>query len=567
MLASLSSLLLLTTLCSAYLLVVTQPAVDRLTETTRQVRTNHQAMLDQETGLRAWLATGDEAYLEPFRRGRVAGERSREALVAQAEVSGPLQPSVVAEVVDLVLAAQQWQDWADEVLAGGPVTADPERLGTVLADGRTRFDDYRGTSGVVTGAVVAHRDDALQRQRTALAVTTVAYLVTFAAAVALVVRRRRNLVRAVEGPVEVLLGTIDALRGGDLTAQAAPSGVRELDAVGVALSGLAGGLRRAGEEQLVREQRTQALVQRLETVVRVTREVSGSLSVRYVTESVASAAAELTGARATLWLPGQDGRLRAVRRSDDPHGNVPPSELAPPEVVARAAADARAGGTADTRAYPLVLAGMVVGVLEVADARPDPDAEQVLEALLSSAAGALESARLHSETRELAEVDALTQLANRRRLETDLASEWDRCRRYERPLSVVMVDLDHFKRLNDTEGHAVGDVALRAVAATIAAALRSTDTAYRYGGEEIVVLLRETPLDEAVLVAERLRAAVAGTPLLGTSTTVTASLGVATLADGMLDARDLVAAADAALYTAKRQGRDRVVAATALTTT
>jgi len=126
----------------------------------------------------------------------------------------------------------------------------------------------------------------------------------------------------------------------------------------------------------------------------------------------------------------------------------------------------------------------------------------------------------------------------------------------------VMMDLDHFKRLNDEHGHLLGDQVLRQVASGLGDVLRSSDTAYRYGGEEIAVLLRETGLEDATEVAERLRVAVAelvfpDSPRVG----VSASAGVAARSASMAHHTELVAEADGALYEAKRQGRDRVVTA------
>ena len=143
-------------------------------------------------------------------------------------------------------------------------------------------------------------------------------------------------------------------------------------------------------------------------------------------------------------------------------------------------------------------------------------------------------------------------------MEVDLEVEFQRSRRHGRPLTFVMVDLDHFKLLNDSYGHQVGDTVLSAAAAAIARSLRGSDTAYRYGGEEIAVLLRETCAEEALVVAERLRTAVAAVTVPGASVRVTASLGLAELDPSMPDHADLVAAADGALYRAKREGRDRV---------
>src|SRR5699024_6820877 len=133
----------------------------------------------------------------------------------------------------------------------------------------------------------------------------------------------------------------------------------------------------------------------------------------------------------------------------------------------RAAAEALPTDQDGWRAYPLVLAGMVTAVLEAHTTSVDEDTEQVPAALLSTAAASLESAHLHSAARELADMDGLTSLPNRRRFEVDVDTEWDRARRYGRPLSLVMMDLDHFKRLNDEHGHLLGDQVLRDVAGAI----------------------------------------------------------------------------------------------------
>ena len=209
-------------------------------------------------------------------------------------------------------------------------------------------------------------------------------------------------------------------------------------------------------------------------------------------------------------------------------------------------------------AHPLVLAGSMVAVLETAPAVVDQDTEQVLTALLATAAAALESAHLHSAARELADMDGLTRLANRRRFELDVDAEWERCRRYGRPMSIVMLDLDHFKSLNDEHGHLVGDEVLRGAATALSAAPRTTDTAYRYGGEEFVVLLRETGLEDATTLAER--PAWRGGRRRRPGCPVTTSAGVAARQSSMSHHTELIAVADRALYAAKRAGRNQVVA-------
>jgi len=125
----------------------------------------------------------------------------------------------------------------------------------------------------------------------------------------------------------------------------------------------------------------------------------------------------------------------------------------------------------------------------------------------------------------------------------------------------VMLDLDHFKALNDTHGHLFGDEVLRATSAAIGSVLRVSDTAYRYGGEEFVVLLRETGLGDAHQAAERIRQAVSEVTLPKTGVLVTASAGVAERVAAMAHHTEMVMKADSALYQAKRAGRDQVVSA------
>ncbi|MBI4184049.1 MAG: diguanylate cyclase [Proteobacteria bacterium] len=160
--------------------------------------------------------------------------------------------------------------------------------------------------------------------------------------------------------------------------------------------------------------------------------------------------------------------------------------------------------------------------------------------------------------------DPLTGLLNRRGFEARLAEEVGRCRRYGRPLSLAMLDLDHFKKVNDTYGHPVGDEVLAAVAARLTAGMRGNDIAARYGGEEFIVLLPETTAEAALTVAERLRRRLAETPVAtaaGRALPVTVSIGVAAFPGVGEGAEALIAAADRALYAAKEAGRNRVVRA------
>jgi diguanylate cyclase (GGDEF)-like protein len=222
-------------------------------------------------------------------------------------------------------------------------------------------------------------------------------------------------------------------------------------------------------------------------------------------------------------------------------------------------------GLPHTLATPLVAERRFLGALLLArrghEAWSDGDRR-----LLTWAANEVATAFQRTYALEAAErgakIDVLTRLPNRRYFDEALAIESPR-RRANDSLGILMVDIDHFKILNDRFGHATGDRVLRAVAKAIAGAVRDEDTPARYGGEEFAVLLRRTDREGAVEVGERIRRAVVKLhpSSLGISEPVTVSVGVAVAGADGVSVRRLVERADQALYKAKRQGRDRVVAA------
>jgi diguanylate cyclase (GGDEF)-like protein len=164
---------------------------------------------------------------------------------------------------------------------------------------------------------------------------------------------------------------------------------------------------------------------------------------------------------------------------------------------------------------------------------------------------------------QLSSVDALTGLRARRFLDEILNVEFLRARRYRTPLSLVMADLDHFKRINDGAGHPAGDSVLRDLGALFQSMVRRTDVAGRYGGEEFLLIHPQSTATGAASMAERLREAVAAARFETPAGTmrVTLSLGVAEYDRHMASPRDLIAAADRALYAAKHGGRNRVMVA------
>ncbi|HJW81101.1 MAG TPA: diguanylate cyclase [Acidiferrobacterales bacterium] len=186
----------------------------------------------------------------------------------------------------------------------------------------------------------------------------------------------------------------------------------------------------------------------------------------------------------------------------------------------------------------------------------------LLSAFARLAAQAIENARLHARTEEMAVTDVLTGLHNRRWLDGRLQEEVQRSQRFGKSLSVLMLDIDHFKRINDQYGHPAGDAVLKRLVEVVADQLREVDIAARYGGEEFVVMFPETEDTAAKHGAERIRQAVASASFAlpgGHEIGVTLSIGVACYPSSAAGAEELIARADQALYLAKQVGRNRVV--------
>ncbi|MCM2359630.1 MAG: diguanylate cyclase [Geobacteraceae bacterium] len=204
---------------------------------------------------------------------------------------------------------------------------------------------------------------------------------------------------------------------------------------------------------------------------------------------------------------------------------------------------------------PLKANDAVVGLLSLYT-EPDVEVTGEMVKLLSSIGGqvgvAISNARLYEETKSSSLHDPLTGLANRRFLEVQLEKCIESARRYDRPLSVIMLDIDHFKRYNDSHGHVEGDRLLARIAAILLKDMRNADHVFRYGGEEFLAILPDTGAAMASEAAERLRKAVEA------EAGVTISLGVASYRKTMEDKESLIRSADEALYRAKGSGRNRV---------
>jgi two-component system cell cycle response regulator len=199
-----------------------------------------------------------------------------------------------------------------------------------------------------------------------------------------------------------------------------------------------------------------------------------------------------------------------------------------------------------------------------------PDDLEFAQAVITAAIAVIQRAQMVESTmadnarlEQLAQTDPLTQLLNRRALTERITAEMERALRYDSTLALLLIDLDHFKKVNDTYGHLVGDDVLRDVAALLGHTIRTMDIVARYGGEEFLVLLPETDEQGAAAFAERIREAVEGHAFVsghdGVTLSLTASVGVAVFPAARIESvEDLFVRADAALYRAKADGRNRV---------
>jgi len=210
---------------------------------------------------------------------------------------------------------------------------------------------------------------------------------------------------------------------------------------------------------------------------------------------------------------------------------------------------------------PLVSFGQVLGALMLESASRNafaPEDVSALESVTDICATAIQNARHFDRVRQLAYVDGVTGIFNRRYFELRIAEEVARSRRHSLAFSVIMVDIDHFKELNDEFGHLLGDEVLRQVSGILQQQLRKSDVLSRYGGEEFAIITPETSLESALAVADKLRRMVESWHFPGVARRVTISAGVAEFPSQGGTRDELVKAADEALYAAKQNGRNRV---------
>ncbi len=185
---------------------------------------------------------------------------------------------------------------------------------------------------------------------------------------------------------------------------------------------------------------------------------------------------------------------------------------------------------------------------------------QLLKTIMANVTTALTKARMYTEMEKLATIDGLTQIANHRKFQDILTQELERSQRYNSPLTLLLLDIDHFKKFNDTYGHPVGDLVLQQVAKALQGSIRTTDYCARYGGEEFVVVLIQADEVQSRVLAERIRAAVENLQIPNDNQVlrVTVSIGSATCPNDAGTKQELIDNADKAMYFSKQGGRNRV---------
>jgi diguanylate cyclase (GGDEF)-like protein len=459
------------------------------------------------------------------------------------------------------------------------VAGRPERGGTGKAhDFKAGGREYRGRVDRIREAagppveVAAFRpragiSDAIAKSRLLIGAILLAFLLLALASSVFVVR-------ALQGQIEKFLGAARRLAGGDFKQQVPTEGDDEFAKLGREFNSMSEQLE-AKMQEVERKRRELD-----ETIRRVGDAFASGLDRQGVVELAVATALDACEAEAGRALPVEGkGFRRTVIGEEEPPMSAAleeaeqeaietpwdDSEGPAPRHAVQAAVDGAHAVAVPVRAHMGSRSSAdTIGVLSIARrgsvfSRPE---EELLEYLAGQAGVSIENADLHETVQRQAVTDELTGLSNVRQLHSTLDREVERSRRFRSPLGLMMLDIDDFKQVNDEFGHQQGDEVLAAVARVLRRLSRDIDEPARYGGEELAVVLPETESDGAAQLAERMREAVEELriPRVGSvgELRVTASFGVASIPGTASDKESLIAAADSALYRAKRAGKNRV---------
>ena len=546
--------------------------VYEIAEEMRPVATLELALLNTHHASHNYLIRGDPAV-------RVAFERSNRRVEEAFEAASLDRFHAEEERAILRAARAEWEQarrLADALLrlpdpAANAAARDMERF-------EAHVDRAAGLLGQMQESFSREIGEERVRAQAAKRQATLLTAAVLAAALGIVLTAGTLLGRYVLGSVDALRRAARRLEEGDLAARVALEGNDELGELALAFNAMA--------EKIERHERSlEERSLRLSALNQIAVAITSSLSLQNILDEIMRRGIALTGAKAACIAFYDEAARRFtnwVTQGLTEHfvGNIAfrPDGLADeaftsgfhilsndrPETEYKLSRLIREEGLRCFICLPLTSHDRRLGVIYVYRADRDtftPVEFELLATFASLAAQAIENARLYDQVQDQARTDALTGLYNRREFDRRLKEELERSRRYTHLFSLLMLDIDHFKVVNDTYGHPAGDEVLRALAARIRGQVRPVDQVARYGGEEFTVILPETGGAGALAFAERLCAAIAAVPFAldaGRSIHLTASIGVASFPQDGETERDLIAAADHALYGAKQSGRNRV---------
>jgi diguanylate cyclase (GGDEF)-like protein len=569
-------------------------AVEHLREQDRQVEAIVKHVVDLETGVRGFVITKDVFFLAPYTvaRARLTPEfAALRTLLASDPDSAGRQVWRLAQVGAVQALLTRWYTEAAQPDIAERRSLEGQVVGQALI-GKTYIDQIRAAFSSLQDDLHA---DLLRRQASSEATLRVVQWITWLGLPLLMltfVLVGLYLTRQLSGAFWGLQAATRRLAGGDLTGRAPDLHLSEAQALAHDFNRMALALQGAQADvgaQNVRLTTQNHLTSRLSRDAARLAELSDNLQACYTLEEGyavlgrglpnlfpgwSGAVAVIAASRNLMDLRvawGEDG-WRIARPSSTPDQCWALRRGAPYTLDSPLSMPCLQQSPGSQQPYlciPLLAQGESVGTLRISGDTPDLEQAEILLVrtfalnVAKQVALAIANLQLRDTLRHQSIRDPLTRLFNRRYLEETLSRELRRAERRGGGLSVLAIDIDHFKRFNDSFGHDGGDAALVAVAETMRSFFRAEDVVCRYGGEEFMVVL-DMPHELALERAEALRQAVRALHLthhgaaLGT---VTISLGVATSGSGPVVAERLIAQADAALYGAKHAGRDRVVGA------
>lgn len=551
----------------AYLYLILE--IDRYTKETTQlnrieltIETVRTALVDQETGQRGYDLTGIDSFLEPFHAGTKAFQQA--ALQIQQDASPYL--TFHAKVAELLQAGEHWHNdyglpQVRKRQAGQTITA------AQLSEGKQAFDAFRSDANQMLAKVAAQQATVQTDTHRFILITFSLTLFVVMVVVVLLILLLIRLVRKTIEPITTLSYAISEYATADfdtaLEFNARNDEIGQLTKhVEIMRKNLKHTFRlnnslvRLGRELQLVQTQSEVYDSAIHTVAALwdcdctlmTREGDTFSTILRYEQGVTMRADELLRSTdmQTIVQVFQEGKTRFF-----PNWNI----LRPSGV--REARRYEAGYRSSIH-VAITHYGACLAVLNLGSKVPNYFEEGDVElcAQIGSLLGlALKNAEVLDEYQRHARLDGLTNLSNRRHFDQILAREIEHAASYHAEFSVVLLDIDHFKRFNDTYGHLEGDKILQNVAKILASNARPNDTVARFGGEEFVVLLVDTDLEQAYRFAERLRHEIESQFVAGYR--VTCSFGVANYQPNLTD-QALIARADTSLYKAKELGRNRV---------